>query len=779
MKSNVPWSIKGIDPDARSVAKQAAKDAGMTLGEWLNHQILSAGQQEDAGEPVSPVTSESTTETAPAGETVTETPGQVHTIPANVVTLDQLRELVYSLNRVNDRLKSTERNSREALNGLNIGLQSVLERVKRVEKSPVGDNAGLTERLEKVERLATDGGSVESLKALERALSQIISQHEDSQEQTLLRLEQTEQVTETLSQRLDRIDDVHGQMLEALKGQVTTLHSQVLETENSARAVILEARAAASSDNQEFIERTSNKMRILGNEIKRSGDQINELETRIRSLSSKIEASEQRSAEGITRVTGVLETLRTEMAEHDQSAEKALAEARNLIDGATGSARTQMDQLHGAFRLLAEKFEKVERAAAPAAVPAQPLKAAGTSPVATKVSESNAPEPPEPDIFEDDDFEEDFLPGKTGGVAQRDDATASGLTTPVPDTKNETATSDENSVAEETPTNDGPLTGIQKIIMARKAREERLQAEEALTGETASLVAEKPADDQPTETGMAEGNDARRLRERIAEARSRESSGNLLRYVLYGIAALVILGALAFFLRNMFSSPASITSSLPTETVDPGASPPDAAAALAEAQRIYDAAKPVLLNEDASLEDRQRALLRLRRQATTDPGHAPSQYLVARAYETGVPSGENPVFAKNTYEAAADAGNVLAMHRLGKIYASENPPDLTNALRLFKEAASYGYVSSMANLGTIYDPTAGYLPADQGDAGETYFWFALAFREGGLADDQRARNRAAQLLDDVSAKQVLDDRVVAWQGKKPDPAANDLELLSN
>src|SRR5262249_30568847 len=40
MKSNIPWSVKGIDPEAREAAKIAARRAGMTLGEWLNTLIL-------------------------------------------------------------------------------------------------------------------------------------------------------------------------------------------------------------------------------------------------------------------------------------------------------------------------------------------------------------------------------------------------------------------------------------------------------------------------------------------------------------------------------------------------------------------------------------------------------------------------------------------------------------------------------------------------------------------------------------------------------------------
>ena len=40
MKSSIPWSIKGIEPEAREAAKSAARRSGMTLGQWLNAVIL-------------------------------------------------------------------------------------------------------------------------------------------------------------------------------------------------------------------------------------------------------------------------------------------------------------------------------------------------------------------------------------------------------------------------------------------------------------------------------------------------------------------------------------------------------------------------------------------------------------------------------------------------------------------------------------------------------------------------------------------------------------------
>jgi len=41
-----PWSVKGIDRDARAAAKLAARRSGLTLGAWLNQMIReTAGEQ--------------------------------------------------------------------------------------------------------------------------------------------------------------------------------------------------------------------------------------------------------------------------------------------------------------------------------------------------------------------------------------------------------------------------------------------------------------------------------------------------------------------------------------------------------------------------------------------------------------------------------------------------------------------------------------------------------------------------------------------------------------
>ena len=40
MTSGVPWSVKGINPRAREIAKDLARRDGMTLGGWINKLIM-------------------------------------------------------------------------------------------------------------------------------------------------------------------------------------------------------------------------------------------------------------------------------------------------------------------------------------------------------------------------------------------------------------------------------------------------------------------------------------------------------------------------------------------------------------------------------------------------------------------------------------------------------------------------------------------------------------------------------------------------------------------
>jgi len=51
MKLGVPWSVKGIRPEARETAKEAARLSGVSLGEWLNAVIIQQAEEEGVQAP--------------------------------------------------------------------------------------------------------------------------------------------------------------------------------------------------------------------------------------------------------------------------------------------------------------------------------------------------------------------------------------------------------------------------------------------------------------------------------------------------------------------------------------------------------------------------------------------------------------------------------------------------------------------------------------------------------------------------------------------------------
>lgn len=56
-KARMPWSVKGVTPEARDIAKDAAARDSATMGHWLSDVIRRVGAAEAAGRPLAPPSS--------------------------------------------------------------------------------------------------------------------------------------------------------------------------------------------------------------------------------------------------------------------------------------------------------------------------------------------------------------------------------------------------------------------------------------------------------------------------------------------------------------------------------------------------------------------------------------------------------------------------------------------------------------------------------------------------------------------------------------------------
>ena len=332
MKSNAPWSVKGIERDARETAKEAAKREGMTVGEWLNQIIYTAGSDE-------------------------ETDGEIEGL--------KLRDLVTAIEHLNKRISEADAKSGDALGGLSRNIGGVVERVQRLErvKPAEGSTGDVVQRLEKLERAGGDRHRIEALKALEKAVAQVATQFNTAHKTSVERLDANERQLQTLAERIDKVGVGEGDTAGAafLKTAVDELAERVAHAERiAAEASALKEDASGSID-PSFVERTGERLRILGDEIKRGGDQIRDLEATIAKLSAQIDAAERRSAEGVQKVTDTVLELREEFsgepgkgvtrAEIDaaitaanQDAEEDIAALQNRIDTIMGNLGAKEDK---------------------------------------------------------------------------------------------------------------------------------------------------------------------------------------------------------------------------------------------------------------------------------------------------------------------------------------------------------------------------------------------------------------------------------------------------
>ncbi len=312
IKQNAPWSVKGIERDARETAKEAAKREGMTVGEWLNQIIYSAGDAE-------------------------ETEGNIEGL--------KIRDLVTAIEHLNKRVSEADDATAKAVGDLSRNVGTVLERVQRLEraKPQEGSNEDLAARVEKLEAGGGGRSRVEALKALEKAVGQVAVQFNTQHTASLARIDANEKQLQELARRLDEGaggGDADVSAVNYLKDSIDGLSTRITRAERiAAEAQKLQGAANGSAD-PEFIERTGARLRVLGEEIKRGGDQIGALEATIGKLSEQIEAAERRSAEGVQKVAETIADVRKQF----ETAEGEDAGAsRDEIDAAIAEASRQTD----------------------------------------------------------------------------------------------------------------------------------------------------------------------------------------------------------------------------------------------------------------------------------------------------------------------------------------------------------------------------------------------------------------------------------------------------
>ena len=345
MKPNVPWSVKGIDPEAREAAKMAARRAGMTLGEWLNSLILQGGEPGDVldeqslapGSALRPTTGQAVSGIDQSIERLASTieSSRRMIVDTDADTKRDLAELAGRLEAIEDRVSKETRGA-----GLDPHTMQALERAIQ----------GVAAHIEK-----SDYRNAELVASVEHALGDLSARVNGVEEAASDAIGRLELSLDRASGRVDQVEGEHRRSAARLTERLSGLDERVEQ--------------AADKDSGPAPE-VLDRIEALGRRLDRAESDLG------RAVSSASAASAAVSAAQSSQIDRVeLEKLAARIDESEQSArelarQEARQEARQLArDEARQEAKILTETLAQSIaeKTAAETAQAAAREAAEAA----------------------------------------------------------------------------------------------------------------------------------------------------------------------------------------------------------------------------------------------------------------------------------------------------------------------------------------------------------------------------------------------------------------------------
>ena len=318
MSAAAPWSVKGIEPRAREIAKDLARRSGMTLGEWLNTMIMEDGDDDEGVVPLS---------RRPHAADSFERRSRSRRVDDAYGTADEpWQRLSASIDAIAGRLEGAERRSAVAIQGVDQAVTGLVRRLDgqdengRAHARRIDDIAEeLREghrRLRKFEQeigpaTAETFGKVETtLGTLAGRLYDIEERQRGSVNELRQRMDAVEKVAgpgvgaDLLAQVGQRLDQAQGRTTEALRG----LERSFADLDQRLRAA--EARgepegAREAARFEKLAETLSRQVEANRAEMMRRMDtaeaegRMDRIERAVLAIGDQVKVSEQRSAQAV------------------------------------------------------------------------------------------------------------------------------------------------------------------------------------------------------------------------------------------------------------------------------------------------------------------------------------------------------------------------------------------------------------------------------------------------------------------------------------------------
>jgi localization factor PodJL len=425
-----PWSVKGIDPKAREVAKDLARRSGMTLGEWLNQMIIDGidgdmppppfedaapvyGQRQSAfrggardparrrllddmyREATFAQDAEAELRHEAVGRRIPERgyrdPGSTpfrHSDPRRADhTLggrsddSELAGITRALETLSARLETAEHRSTLAISGIDQSVMGVLSRLEGLDEGhgqTVARLEGAIDQVretqarvaERVRRMEQEDGSrVDALRALESALSRLAGQINENATRADAAAGQVHDDVESLGRRLNKIESGADAAATLLAGAGRTRED--LDAV-SRRMQSLEAAIAQAPDAYADAEKVETVLGRFAERLERAEARttaaVRSLEASFADLDARLRTNEARARDTdvVSEVDRRFQTLAADLSNKVDASRAEFAERLRGVADTAQPDAAKLGTLETALRDLAGQVSQAERRSAQA-----------------------------------------------------------------------------------------------------------------------------------------------------------------------------------------------------------------------------------------------------------------------------------------------------------------------------------------------------------------------------------------------------------------------------
>lgn len=390
MTSGAPWSVKGIDPKAREIAKDLARRSGMTLGEWLNRMIVE-GDAPIASE----IAEEFGIEPGPGFEAPSEPivvsaprPGAQPRYEVAGHPADEVSRVAEAIERLTARIEAAEQRSTLAITGIDQSVRGALSRLEGAEREQIAVAArfegavdelktqysGIGERMRRMELESTGPRSAEALRAIEGMLGKVAGQMYEGEARTRETLAAVEhrlaaveaapapaavdpaQLAEVVVARVEEAESRTTDALRDLGASFVALDRRLRTVESGGGgSAKLEALAA---DLTRRMEATRAEM---AESIRATSEgRFDRMERKLSEMATHIQTAETRSAQAIERMGREVVSMADSLSRRVQTVENHGADAIEQIGGEVARIATVVEQkLNRADGVQAQALEKL------------------------------------------------------------------------------------------------------------------------------------------------------------------------------------------------------------------------------------------------------------------------------------------------------------------------------------------------------------------------------------------------------------------------------------